>query len=112
MLNDHLAEHTAEEYDINTPLCLLFEDMFNFTYNNQKFDNTLGHSVFDQFKGQTGISLKNNLIPNLAIIDIDKSLDESVRNGYISKLSINDDVVKFGSGGLHINCVHDGRFAH
>ena len=62
--------------------------------------------------------LKNNLVPNFAIIDVDinKSLDEeqrkSIRDDFISKLSKDDVIIKSGSGGLHIYCIHDIESAY
>lgn len=59
------------------------------------------------------MNLKINLIPNFAIIgvDINKSLNDeqrkSIRDDFISKLSKDDVIIKSGSRGLHIYCVHD-----
>ena len=59
------------------------------------------------------MNLKINLIPNFAIIDVDinKSLNDeqrkSIRDEFISKLSKDDVIIKSGSGGLHIYCIHD-----
>ncbi len=91
-----------------------FENHFMMTFNNLKYGSIKGGSVCDKFLSkQTGMRLNVNECFGLGVIDFDinKGLSDDerkqIRERIMSKLSIDDIVVRSGSGGLHVYVNND-----
>ena len=98
----------------DSPLRKRFENHFMMTFNNLKYGSVKGGSVCDKFLSkQTGMRLNVNECFGLGVIDFDinKGLSDDerkkIRERIMSKLSLEDIVVRSGSGGLHVYVNND-----